>query len=483
MRENMSFNCVPQFKFLTDEQIEELHLATLEVLERTGVKVLEEEALSLLKDAGAHIGEDSRVRIPNDLVKKALSTVPEKITLCKRNGERTVFLEDSKSFYGTGSDCPKILDSFTGERRLFTKADVGHTAKLVDSLPNMDFLMSLGLVSDAPTQTSDLHQFEAMLLNTEKPIVFTAHNRVCMENIIKMAEIAVGGEANLSQNPLICLYAEPISPLEHIGIAVKKLLLAAEKKIPVIYTPCPMAGGTSPATIAGTLVTSNAEVLSGLVIHQLKNPGAPFIGGGVISIMDMSSAILSYGAPELSLMMAAFTQLLHWYKIPVFGTAGCTDSKVLDEQAAIEATYSVMINALCGANLVHDVGFLEYALLGCLELVVMTDEVVGMVRRLQRGFEINNDTLALDIINTVGPGKQFLVEDHTLNYFKKEQWFPRFIDRNNYENWEAAGSKTMGQRLNDEVKRTIADYQPKQLSADQKEAISAVIAQAEEGNQ
>ena len=479
MRSNFKVNSSPSFKVLSEEQIEELHLATLEILERTGVDVLEEEALSLLKKAGAEVEAKSRVRIPSYLVKKALSTAPEKVTLCTRDGKRTVFLEDAKSFFGTGSDCPSILDPFTGEKRLFTKEDVGRVALLADALPNLDFHMSLGLVSDTPCLTSDRHQFAAMLLNTKKPIVFTAHDREGMQDIIKMAEVAAGGKENLRLNPCICLYAEPVTPLRHIDVAVKKLLLAAEKRIPVIYTPCPMSGATAPSTFAGTLVVGNAEILSGLVIHQLKNPGAPFIGGGVISIMDMSSTILSYGAPELSLLSAALTELMHSYNLPMFGTCGCSDAKVLDEQAAIEATMSTLMSALSGANLIHDIGFLEFALLGSMEMVVMTDEIIAMVKRIMRGIEINEDTLALDLIHRVGPGGNFLSEEHTLKHFRKEQFFPRFLDRQNYANWVTSGKKPMRERLNEEVKRILKEYKPEEISPEKRKEISSIISAAE----
>lgn len=480
MRSGLQVHSSPRFRVLSEGHIEALHLATLEVLERTGVEVLEEEALSLLREEGADVEGTSRVHIPPYLVKKALSTAPEKVTLCTRDGRRTVCLEDSKCFFGTGSDCPTILDPFTGKRRPFTKEDVGRAALLADALPNLDFHMSLGLVSDAPRLTSDLHQFEAMLLNTRKPIVFTAHNRENMADMISMAEVVAEGADPLRRNPFICLYAEPVTPLKHIGLAVKKLLLAAEKQIPVVYTPCPMAGGTAPCTLAGTLVVANAEVLSGLVLHQLKKPGAPFIGGGVPSIMDMSSAILSYGAPELSLLSAAFTELMHSYALPMFGTCGCSDAKILDEQAAIEATLSILMSALSGANLIHDIGFLEYALLGSLEMVVLSDEVIGMTKRILRGIEVNEDTLALEVIHQVGPGGHFLAEEHTLRHFRKEYFSPRFLDRQNYAKWMASGEPPMRERLNKEVRRILTAYTPEEIPPEKRKRIASLISEAEQ---
>ena len=466
-------------RILSDEEIGRIHAASLEVLDRTGVDVLDEETSGMLSDAGARVSDDGRVRIPPGMVEKALETVCTCVPLFRRDGGPGVVLEGRNIHFGTGSDCPNIIDPFSGERRLCTKEDVGRAALLCDALPNIDFFMSVGLVSDVPERVSDLHQFEAMLLNTEKPLVFTAHSRQGMADIVEMASIAVGGDEVLGRNPCICLYAEPVTPLRHYGPAVRKLLLAAEKGIPVIYTPCPMAGATAPATLAGTLVVGNAEVLSGLVISQLKRPGAPFIGGGVISIMDMQSAILSYGAPELSLMSAAQADLCHHYGLPIFGTCGCSDSKVPDEQAASEATLSCLMAALSGANLIHDVGFLEYGLTGCLDMIVTTDEIIAMVKRIVRGIRIDDETLAVDVIDKVGPGGHFLGHAHTARHFRKEHWIPRLIDRTNYEAWHAAGGKTMNQRAKERTRDILGTHQPRPVPEDRSREIRRLIASRE----
>ena len=474
-KSNFAANVTPHFSVLSNDQIYEIHLATLEVLERTGVQIPEQEAVDLLSGAGARVSDGNRVRIPSYLVEDALRSAPERITLANRDGERTVFLEGNKVYFGTGSDCPNLLDPYTGERRRFRKEDVEEAARLCDYLPNIDFVMSLGLVSDVPTATSDRHQFEAMLVNTKKPIVFTAHDVEGMSDMIEMAAIAIGGREELRRNPFIVLYAEPISPLRHFGPAVRKLLLSAEEGIPVIYTPCPMCGATTPSTLAGTLVTANAECLSGLVISQLKRKGAPFITGGLISIMDMRAAILSYGAPELSLLSAALTEIAHFYKLPMFGTAGCSDAKILDEQAAVESAISCLMSALSGAHLVHDVGFLEYALTGSYEMVVMTNEIIGMVKRIMRGIEVSRETLAVDVIDQVGPGGNFLVEEHTLRHFRQEQWFPDLIDRRNYEDWAKAGAKTMGGRANEQVKKILSEHRPEPLPPERRKAIADIV--------
>jgi len=463
MRTNFKVQRTPQFSVLSPDQIEEIHLATLEVLERTGVEVFDREALELLRKAGALISDGNRVRIPPHLVEEAIRTAPKRVTLANRNGERTLFLEDHKIYFGTGSDCPNILDSFTGERRRFTKEDVAKAALICDYLPNIDFVMSLGLVSDVPTSVSDRHQFEAMLLNTEKPIVFTAHDSAGMTDILKMCEIVAGGKQELRTNPFVALYAEPTTPLRHTQNAVQKLLLAAERSIPVVYTPCPMAGATAPVTLAGALVVACADTLSGLVIAQLKQAGAPFIFGGVISTMDMRTTILPYGAPELHLMSAALTDIAHYYRLPMFSTAGCSDAKVLDQQAGIEAAISCLMAALSGANLIHDVGYLESAQTGSYDMIVMSDEIIGLVKQIIKGIEVTPETLAIDLIDKVGPGGHFLAEEHTVKHLHSEHWYPQYLDRWNFQRWADLGKLTLGDKINQKVKQILKEYRPEPL--------------------
>ena len=462
------------FSVLSQEEIKQVHEGTLKVLAETGVRVLEQEALLLLREIGARV-EGDRVFISRELVEAAIETAPKSVPIYSRDGSPGIVLEKGKAYFGTGSDCPNIMDSRTGERRRSSKKDVAEAALLCDALPNMEFFMSLCLVQDIAPQAHDVHQFEAMILNTEKPIVFTAHDRRGMEHIIRIAEAAMGGAEKFRDHPSICLYAEPISPLQHVPVAVSKMLLAAERKIPVVYTPCPMAAATAPVTMAGALVTGNAEVLSGLVIHQARQPGAPFIAGGVMTLLDMGTANISYGAPELDLLCAAYTDIAHFYDLPMFGTAGCSDSKILDQQAAIEATASTLLQAMIGANLIHDVGFLEYALTGSLEMVALTDEVVGMVRRIIRGIEVTPETLAVDVIKRVGPGGHFLNEDHTLEHFRDQMWFPSILDRNNRERWEADGSKTLGEKLNEKVLDILATHKPKPLPESALKEIEAIV--------
>jgi len=483
MRMNYQVNSTPLFRVLSDDQVEEIYLSALQVLERTGTRVYHDEGVSLLKKAGCQVSDGNLARIPSWLVKASLETTPERITIAGRDRSKRLMLEYNKIYFGTGSDCPFVIDPYTDARRPYTYKDIYHAAKIAEAMPHIDFHMSLGLTSDVPPKTYDRHQFLAMVQGTTKPLVITAVDRNGLADQYEMACQTVGGAAEFANAPLFVVYIEPSSPLNNSETAVDKLLYSAETGIPAIYTPCPMAGGTAPATMAGLLAQGLAECLTGVVLAQLKKKGAAVIIGGVVSIVDMRTAVLSYGAPELSLLSAALTDVTKWLRLPMFSTAGCSDAKTLDQQAAIESAISVAIAALSGANLIHDVGYLESGLVGSYDMLVMSNEIIGMVKHVMRGIAVDDEHLAISVIDRVGPGGHFLADDHTLAHFRKEFWFPALLDRSRWSNWEAAGSLSLGQRVRRKVKEIIETFEPEPLSAKVEEKLKAVIARAEQGEQ
>jgi len=458
MRANLTENAATRFRVLSDDQIEEIFLAAQELLEDPGTRIHHARALRLLEEAGAKV-EGQLARIPSGLVKEMLASVPPRVALGDRDGHRSMMLEDHRIYFGTGSDCPFIVDAVTGERRRWTKKDIADAARVVDACPHLDFHMSLGLTSDVPTYSYDRHQAAAMLRNTLKPLVLTAMSREGLSDILEMYYLVRGGRDAFEVNPGFVIYLEPTTPLLHGRAAVDKLIFSAERRIPAIYTPCPIAGATAPVTMAGALALAVAEFLGGMVIAQLVRRGAPLIMGGVISSMDMHSTILTYGSPELHLMSAALTDIAHKLQIPMFSTAGCSDSKCLDEQAAVEAALSIMAAGLSGANLIHDVGFLESALIGSHEMVVFSDEVIGMVKRFLAGVRVNEATLALDVIREVGPGGNFLDHEHTARNMRSELWFPRLMDRAKWDEWRASGAKTMGDRVRERTQEILETHE------------------------
>ncbi len=462
MKINQTINKSPQFRVLSEDQIEQIYFSALEVMERTGGVVYHEGALELFKNSDALV-EGNRVRIPITMVEEALKSYPRKITLKGRNGKRSLFLEKDMVSFGTGSDLPFTLDMNTGERRNTTYKDVSDASKLVDALSNFDFHMSHGIVTDAPNpQTYDRHQFMAMLENCTKPMVVTSVDGEGLEDLWKMGCLIQGGEHEFRLNPMFVVYIEPISPLKNDSTAVEKLLFAAEKRIPAMYTPCPSSGATAPATIAGMLVQSLAETLLAIVMCHLKNPGMPLIMGGVTTLLDMRKSTYSYGAPELSLASAANTDISKWLNLIMFSTGGCTDAKILDEQAASEQMMNLFYSYLSGANLIHDVGYIDHGTTASLESLVLNQEMIGMVKQFGKGINTDDEHLALDLIEKQGPGGEYVTTDHTFKYWK--EWFmPQLQDRSDYETWVKNGSKTMGQRLKERTQHLLDTYQPEPL--------------------
>jgi trimethylamine--corrinoid protein Co-methyltransferase len=472
----------PSFNVLSPDQLKEIHGASLEVLERTGVDVYHEQARELLKVAGCRV-EGRRVRFPTSLVEDCIHSAPSRIVIYNRLGARAMVLEGSRSYFGMGSDTLYTYDPYTRKLKQAAAVDVARSATVADKLEHIDYLMSLGIVHDVPQTVNDLVQFQQMVEHSSKPICFTAHHRRNLRRIIDMAAAVAGGLDALQANPFIIHYSEPNSPLILSEEATDKLLLCAEMGIPLLFTPGSMSGGTAPVSRAGAVVISNAESLSGLVLHQLKSRGAPIISGGNSMVMDLMTSICSYGAPEFQLAIAAYTELYHHYEIPVWGFAGCSDAHVLDEQAATEATFSIMMNALAGTNLIHDVGYLSSGLTGSCELLVLSDEIIGMVKRMLRGVSVDHEALAVEAIDRVGPGGHFLTDEHTLSHFRSEFWRPSLLNRDPLEIWQNKGALPLRDRLNLRVKEILETHKAVELSIGLKRQLATIIdkARAERG--
>jgi trimethylamine--corrinoid protein Co-methyltransferase len=467
----------PQFAVLSDTQLQDIHLAALEVLRRTGIRFHHQEAVEMLKEAGAFISDSNLVKFPARMVEDAVASTPGRIILCDRDGEPAVFLEGTKVYFGTGSDCLNLLDPETGEHRKFTQTDLINSYHLCDALPNIHFVMSNGIPSDvAPALLYDV-QMALMLEHTTKPIVFVTNDRAGCQRAIDMAAAVVGGHEALVEQQHILLYSEPSSPLQQSETAVDKLLLMAEYQLPVVHSPGPLMGGTAPITMASGLVMSLAEILSGLVVHQLRHWGAPFVFGAGLHHMDMGAAQICYASPEFQLTKAAIAQLGRWYGLPTWGYAGCSDAKVMDEQAALEALLSVLMAKFSGANLIHDVGYMESGLTLSYEMIVLTDELVAMADHIMKGIEVDDDTLMLDELHKVGPGGHFMDTEQTLKRFR-DFWFPSLLDRKRRPQWLEAGATTLGQRLKARVKEIIKEHQPEPLDPDKKRQVQEILAQA-----
>jgi len=467
----------PQFALLSESQKEDIHRAALEVLRRTGIRFHHSGALDLLKHAGAFISDRNLVKFPAHVVEEALGSAPCRVIMCDRDGNPAMYLEGSNVFFGTGSDCLNLLDPRTGEHRKFVEADLVEAYRLCDALPNIHFVMSVGIPSDINSALTYDVQMAHMLEDTTKPIVFVTNNRTSCQRAIDMAAVAAGGYEALREQQHILLYSEPSSPLQQSETAVEKLILMAETELPVVHSPGPQMGAVAPITMAGGLVMSIAEILSSMVVHQFKNPGAPFVFGAGIHHMDMGAMQICYASPEFQLTKAAIAEMGRWYGLPTWGYAGCSDSKIMDEQAAVEATLSVIMAKFSGANLIHDVGYMESGLTTSYEMIVLTDELVAMTNNMMKGIDVNEETLLVDEINRVGPGGSYLDSKVTLTRFR-DFWFPGLLDRKRRQQWLEKGSLTLGERLNERVLKILAEHHSKPLEPEKREKIREILASA-----
>jgi trimethylamine--corrinoid protein Co-methyltransferase len=464
----------PSIRVLSEEQIFSIHSASVEVLSSIGMVIKEDKALQLFKDAGASV-EGEVVRIPEHILRMALAIAPSRIQMYDRLGQRAMSLERGKTYFGTGSDTIYTLDVNDKGRRKAVVDDIVNIARLTDALPNLDFVMSMGNPGDVEPQVSYIHEFAQMIRGTTKPIVFTANNLVDIEAIHKIASSIAGSAEILRRKPFIILYTEPISPRLLNPESVQKLLFCAEHGIPAAFPPSPNAGAGGPITVAGALVLGNAECLTGLILSQLKNPGAPFIFGSNIAALDMMSAVVSYGAPEWILGSAANVEMARFYNLPVWGTSGATDSKLVDAQAGMEAMLSVYNALLSRSQLVHDNGYIESGLTSSMEMIVLVDEAVSIARYIVGGIPVDDTTLALDAIRRVKPGRGFLDDDHTLNNWKEVQYITKRMDRRVFDNWIADGGMDMYARLNNEAKHILETHRVPELGDPVEKTIEEII--------
>ena len=464
----------PMFRKYSPQQLQNIHFASLEILERTGVVLEHSVAVEMLKKAGAFVSNGNHVRIPSHLAEWALRTAPKRVVLCDREGSRVLPLEGNKSFFGPGSDCLNILDHRTGQRRQAKYSDIVDVSKVCDALENIDFVMSTFLPWDLPQEIMDRYQMKAMLNHSRKPIVFVTTGYEGCEDCVKMAEIVAGGEEQLRKNPFIACYINLSADLHHNKESLQKLLFMAEKGLPTTFTPTGNRGALAPMTPAGAQAHINAGNLVGLVLSQLKREGTPFIWGGWGIHMDMKTQVMPYAS---SGMIGLGVASAHFHGLPFFGLAGCSDSKLLDGQATAEVALTLLTDTLSGSNLIHDLGYLESGLMGSLELLVICDEILYWIKDFMKGIEVNKETLALDEIDSVGPHGHFIDSDHTFKHFR-EDWYPNLFDRQNYDGWLFSGSKTLNQRANEKLCEILDCSKPKILSTHLQEKIESVIHEA-----
>jgi len=464
-----------RYSRLTDEQFQKIHAACLEILERMGVRVHLPEAIDLLEKAGARVDDGNLVHLPDRLVEEALSTAPKQVTLYNRRGEPVMPLEGDRCFFGPGSDCLNVIDHRTGERRKPVMQDVLEGTRLCDALQNIDFVMSMFLPSDVNQTIADTYQAEVMLANTVKPLILVSYGAGGLVDAVEMAEAVVGGAQALRQKPILTCYINVVSGAVHNEECLQKLLYLAGKGLPSVYIPGSNAGVTSPITMPGAVALDMAGGLLGLVLSQLKHPGAPYILSAMDpAALDMGTFVSPYAYAERGIIRSVSQH----YGLPTFSLSGCTDSKVVDQQAAAEAALTLMAEVLMGGNIVHDLGYLESGLTFSFSQLAICDQMVNWVKAFFSPVEVNNATLALDVVAQVGPGGQYLKHKHTRQHYR-EHWYPDLFERGNYADWQQKGGQTLVERAAARVQKLLDEHVPEPLPEDVKARLREIVVRAE----
>lgn len=458
------------------QECEKIHVATLEILERTGVDVHDEKAREILAKAGAKV-DGIRVRVPEHLVNWALQTAPKRMTLYDRNGKVAIRAWGYNSYFGGGSDCLNILDHRTGQRRRPLLSDVRDAAIVQDALPEIDFVMSMFLPEDVDQRIYDRYQMEVMLNNTTKPIVFVTPDFEGTKAAVEMCEIVAGGAESFQRRPFATCYINVTSGMIINQEALQKCMYLAEKGLPQLWIPLNAGGVNSPVTTAGCMASMNAGILLGVVLSQLVREGVPIAvpgwNGGPYNLKTM------VGNYVLADEQGVPTSMGKYYNLPVFGLGGSTDAKVLDQQAGGEVVLSLMTALIHGANIVHDVGFMDSGLMGSLQIMVMANDWLGFLRAATAGVLVNDETLALDVIDELGPTGNYLNHEHTFRHFR-EPFYGKLLEKGDFASWEAKGRPTMEGRAAQEIDRILESHKPEPLPADIQRDIHKIVEREQE---
>jgi trimethylamine--corrinoid protein Co-methyltransferase len=465
------------FHLLSDAQINDVLQAAFRLLEHIGVKITQAEARALLRRAGARL-EGERVYLTERLVLQALETTPQTVVIYDRSGHPVMHLEERNVYYGAHTDAPDILDPFNSIRRPCLEQDVQNHVLLADALPNISFLTASGLVADRKAGVADRVSLSHCLINSSKPVLVMPISLGSLAQMRTMAALAVGGEKSLDVRPNVIVYVEPISPLAHPDESMGKLLYCARHRLPVAYVPFAARGATAPIGQAAIIAQLTAESLSALVVHQLEQPGAPFIFGGMASVMDMRTTVFSYGAPEFQLGNCLMAEVAHYLHLSNFGTGGTSDSQIFDGQAFLEATTSCLMAHLCGAHLVHDIGLLGSATVIMPEMIVASDYIAAMLRHLLADVNVNTANLALNLFIHGASTGEFLTDESTLADFR-QVWYSDLNYRGGAEAWAEGSQTTFEERVKARTCQLIREHQPDELPAEMAADVLEIVQRAE----
>jgi trimethylamine--corrinoid protein Co-methyltransferase len=448
-----------QYQPLTQAQIEQIHAASLKVLDEIGVHVENETARSLIEQGGARV-DGNRAHLPPAMVEEALEKVPSRVLLAGRDPAQDVILEGRRVYAGTGGSPTSVLDPGADTVRPATLQDVADLARLADALPHCDFIVVPIHPTDISEEGVPVNRFYACLSSSTKHVMGGVGSVEGARAVIGVAELIAGGMDALQARPIVsAITSWMVSPL-HLDTGVTDILIEwCRHGLPVALSSAPMAGSTAPVTLAGTVVQLNAEQLSGIVLTQLVREGTPVLAGYIPGVADMRTGGYLGGAIEFGMMQAAAAQMAHFYGVPIYGSGGMTDSKIPDAQAGYEKMSTLLLAAMGGCNYIHHaIGMITNMNAASLEQAVIDDEIVGAAMRVLRGMDVTDVSMAVDAIGRVGPGGHYLLDDHTVRFMRSEFFYPALADRGNRAVWEEGGKQDMRARAVARVEELLAQY-------------------------
>jgi trimethylamine--corrinoid protein Co-methyltransferase len=470
-----------KFSVLSKDDLEAIHWASLDVLETTGIRIHSKKCLKILEEAGCTIDHENHIAlIPSHLVEEALRKTSKTVKLYARNPKYDAYLDGRHVYITTDGNGTQTYDPNTGKRRSSTKDDIAKSAIIADALDEIHIYWPMVSAQDFPGHIRHLHDLEACFANTEKHVTFetTMRPKEALYQI-DMATAILGSKKELRKTPIISSLHCTNAPLQLHGDCIEAALEFAKVGVPTMFFGMPQPGATGPVTLAGSIVVNNAEVLSCLVIAQLAHPGAPVIYGAGIAAFDLKACMRAGGGPEHGLTGAALAELARYYGMPSIVGGFVSTAKTPGAQASYDKLTSGFPQVFSGCDMIAGIGLLDDCTTLQLEEIVIDAEIVKIVFRLAQGIEVNDETLALDIIRKVGSGGNFLAERHTLDHLRKEHFIPELTDRRSYEAWLKTGAKDIVERAKEKVKTILKKHRPEPLEKGAAKEIREIIKRAD----
>lgn len=436
-----------KIQLLNEEEKQLIHATALQILERAGMAILDQEALQILAGAGAQVDfERRRVRFPEKLVEQALREAPKEVKLYGRDPQKFVHLKKDNVYYSTSGYAVQMYDPRSRSRREISQADLAWMTQIADGLDQVDIYALLATPCDAPPETNDRYQLAIALANSTRHIWNTAYGKEGVRDTVEMLAAVRGSREALRDYPLLTLDLTTLSPLSLDERQASTMVEGARQMLPIGISPGPIGGATAPVTLAGILAQANAEFLGANTLCQVVQPGVPVIYTQWTRVLDMASGGVTMGGPEFSLLRIANAEMARFYNLPSRGGGLIADGKAADEQLGAEKLLNCLMSSLAGLNVVAGVGQTDFINTVRIDQMFIDNEIIGIVKRMRRGVAVTPETIAQEVIERVGPGGNYLAEDHTVSHFRKELWFPKLWDRKTWAVWEAEGAKDVAAR-------------------------------------